>query len=327
MNGGVKPSGRHNQFNAEPDSIAMSQGGASAGHVDFMPIRFWAGAHCCVVTSKTPDVLTKHLFHVLKKRQGILMSSQTGGGHAIPGLRKAVLENLEISPPPIKEQVEIARILDTFAELATELEKEATLRRKQYNHYRDQLLNFDDISPWGGVIKPLEELAEIKRGTSITRKDVEEGGIPVIAGGRKPAYFHNASNRKGQTIFVAGSGAYAGYVTWWEQPIFVSDAFTVKPNAGILPKYCFYCLQAKQQMIHKMKKGVGVPHVYPRDVAQLPIHIPHPNDTEKSLSEQTRIVSILDKFHTLTNSLEVGLPREIELRQKQYEYYRDKLVD
>ncbi len=173
----------------------------------------------------------------------------------------------------------------------------------------------------------MEELAEIKRGTSITRKDVEEGGIPVIAGGRKPAYFHNASNRKGQTIVVAGSGAYAGYVTWWEQPIFVSDAFTVKPNAGILPKYCFYCLQAKQQMIHKMKKGVGVPHVYPRDVAQLPIHIPHPNDTEKSLSEQTRIVSILDKFHTLTNSLKVGLPREIELRQKQYEYYRNQLLN
>ena len=100
MTGGVKPSGRHNQFNAEPDSIAMSQGGASAGHVNFMPIRFWAGAHCCVVTSKTPDVLTKHLFHVLKKRQGILMSSQSGRGHAIPGLRKAVLENLEISHPP-----------------------------------------------------------------------------------------------------------------------------------------------------------------------------------------------------------------------------------
>ncbi len=99
MNGGVKPSGGHNQFNAEPDSIAMSQGGSSVGHVNFMPIRFWAGARCCVVTSKTPDVLTKHLFHVLKKRQDFLMSSQSGRGHAIPGLRKAVPENLEISPP------------------------------------------------------------------------------------------------------------------------------------------------------------------------------------------------------------------------------------
>ena len=89
MKGGIKPSGSHNQFNAEPDSIAISQGGLSA--------RSCAEAHCFVVTSKTPDVLTKHLFHVLKKRQGILMSSQTGGGHAIPGLRKAVLKNLEIS--------------------------------------------------------------------------------------------------------------------------------------------------------------------------------------------------------------------------------------
>ncbi len=227
---------------------------------------------------------------------------------------------------PIKSlaiQAEIVRILDTFTELTAEL----TARKKQYNHYRDQLLNFDDISPWGGVIKPLGEMAEIKRGTSITKKNVKDGVIPVIAGGRTPAYFHNLSNRKGQTIVIAGSGAYAGYVTWWEQPIFVSDAFTVKPFAGLMPKYCFYWLQGKQQMLHKMKKGVGVPHVYPRDVAQLPIQIPHPNDPEKSLSEQARIVSIIDKFDDLTNSISTGLPREIELRQKQYEYYRDQLLN
>jgi len=60
MNGGIKPSDRHNQFNAECDSIAISQGGASAGHVNFMPIRFWAGAHCFVAASKNPDVMTKH---------------------------------------------------------------------------------------------------------------------------------------------------------------------------------------------------------------------------------------------------------------------------
>lgn len=179
----------------------------------------------------------------------------------------------------------------------------------------------------GGVIKPLGEMAEIKRGTSITKKNVKDGVIPVIAGGRTPAYFHNLSNRNGQTIVIAGSGAYAGYVTWWEQPIFVSDAFTVKPFAGLMPKYCFYWLQGKQQMLHKMKKGVGVPHVYPRDVAQLPIQIPHPNDPEKSLSEQARIVSIIDKFDDLTNSISTGLPREIELRQKQYEYYRDQLLN
>jgi len=102
MNGGVKPSGGHNQVNPEPASIAMSQ-----GDVDVMSIRSWAGARYLVAASKTPDVLTRQLFHVLKKRQGILTASQSGRGHVIPGLRKAVLENLEISPP-LKEQAVIA---------------------------------------------------------------------------------------------------------------------------------------------------------------------------------------------------------------------------
>jgi len=78
--------------------------GQSAGGVDFMSIRSWAGAHCFVAASKTPDVLTRQLFHVLKKRQGILTASQSGRGHAIPGLRKAVLENLEIIPHPSRNR-------------------------------------------------------------------------------------------------------------------------------------------------------------------------------------------------------------------------------
>ena len=92
MNGGVKPSGGHNQCSPEPDSMAMSQGA-----VDVMSIRSWAEARCFAAASKTPDVLTRELFHVWKKRQGILAASQSGRGHAIQGIRKAVLENLEIS--------------------------------------------------------------------------------------------------------------------------------------------------------------------------------------------------------------------------------------
>ena len=146
----------------------------------------------------------------------------------------------------------------------------------------------------GAVETPLGEVAEIKRGTSITQKDVTPGEIPVIAGGRTPAYFHNASNRAGQTIVIAGSGAYAGFVSWWEQPIFVSDAFTVKPNNGLLPKYCFYWLQGMQQQLHELKSGGGVPHVYPRDVAPLLIPIPCPENPKKSLEIQAEIARILD---------------------------------
>lgn len=165
---------------------------------------------------------------------------------------------------------------------------------------------------------PLEKVAEIKRGTSITKKDVTPGKIPVIAGGRTPAYFHSVSNRTGQTIVIAGSGAYAGFVSWWDQPIFVSDAFTVKPYSGLLPKYCFYWLHGMQQQLHELKSGGGVPHVYPRDVAPLQIPIPCPDNPKKSLEIQAEIVRILDSFTELT--------AELTARKKQYNYYRDKLL-
>ena len=163
--------------------------------------------------------------------------------------------------------------------------------------------------------KPLGDVAEIKRGTSITKKDVTDGEIPVIAGGRTPAYFHNFSNREGQTIVIAGSGAYAGFVSWWEQPIFVSDAFTVKPYDGLLPKYCLHWLQGMQEQLHELKSGGGVPHVYPRDVAPLQIPIP-------PLKIQAEIVRILDTFTALT----AELTAELSDRKKQYNYYRDRLL-
>lgn len=169
---------------------------------------------------------------------------------------------------------------------------------------------------------PLENVAEIKRGTSITKKKVTLGDIPVIAGGRSPAYYHNESNRTGQTIVVAGSGAYAGFVSWWEQSIFVSDAFSVNPKAEVLPRYCFHWLKNLQKQLHELQSGGGVPHVYPRDFAPLRIPIPCPKDPEKSLAIQAEIVRILDCFTALT----AELTAELKARKKQFSHYRDHLL-
>lgn len=169
--------------------------------------------------------------------------------------------------------------------------------------------------------KTLGSIAELKRGTSITKKDVIDGTIPVVAGGRTPAYYHNTSNRDGQTIVIAGSGAYAGFVSWWEEPIFVSDAFTVKPHNILLPRYCYHFLMNMQQQLHDFKSGGGVPHVYPRDVSPILIPIPCPDNPEKSLAIQSEIVRILDKFTALT----AELTAELNMRKKQYNYYRDRL--
>jgi type I restriction enzyme, S subunit len=181
------------------------------------------------------------------------------------------------------------------------------------SNYLEKLLDGDDVA-W----VPLGEVAVLKRGTSITKKDVITGEIPVIAGGRTPAYYHNVSNRDGETIVIAGSGAYAGFISWRNKPIFVSDAFTVKTRAHISPKYCYHFLMAMQTQLHDLKSGGGIPHVYPKDVARIPIPIPCPHNPAKSLAIQSKIAGILDTFTALTT--------ELSARKKQYNYYRDKLL-
>ena len=164
--------------------------------------------------------------------------------------------------------------------------------------------------------KKLGEVCTFNRGRTITAKDAVEGEIPVIAGGQTPSYYHNESNRTGESITVAGSGAYAGFISYWDQPIFVSDAFTVDPSSLLIHKYLYHWLKRNQEKIFATQKGAGVPHVHGKDIANFLIPIP-------SLSEQQRIVDILDTF---TSSIE-NLKQQIALRRKQYEYYRDQLLD
>ena len=222
------------------------------------------------------------------------------------------LIKIEIPIPPLAVQERIVEILDKFTALEAELEA----RKKQYEYYRNRLLRFGKEVEW----KPLGEVAELKRGTSITQLTSTEGCYPVISGGRQPAYYVDQFNRTGETITVAGSGAYAGFLQYWNEPIFVGDAFSIKPDpALLLPRFVYFFLLKKQAQLHAMKVGGAVPHVYTKHVA--PILIPLP-----PLAIQQQIVDILDKFHTLVHSLTEGLPAEIALRRQQYEYYRNQLL-
>ena len=182
--------------------------------------------------------------------------------------------------------------------------------------YLERLLEGEAVE-W----KTLREVAEFKRGQTITQKTAQEGVYPVISGGQQPAYYIDQYNQTGQTITVAGSGAYAGFVMFWNEPIFVSDAFSIKANEEVLlPRYVFHFLLNKQSSIFNLKKGVGVPHVYAKDLAVFSIPIP-------PLRVQARIVEILDKFTQLEAELEKELAAELEARKKQYAYYRDQLLN
>ena len=163
--------------------------------------------------------------------------------------------------------------------------------------------------------KKLGEVCEFKRGNTITKKNAVEGDVPVIAGGQKPAYYHNISNREGITITVAGSGAYAGYVSYWNQPIFLSDAFSIETNSKLDKRYLYHWLLDNQYKIYELKKGSGVPHVYSNDLANFEIPIP-------SIEIQKKIVDILDNFTNYVTELQ----SELQSRAKQYTYYRDMLL-
>lgn len=164
--------------------------------------------------------------------------------------------------------------------------------------------------------KELGKVALLKRGKTITSKTTTEGPYPVISGGQKPAYFHGEFNREGETITVAGSGAYAGFVMYWDEPIFVSDAFSIEPLEGtLIPKFLYHYLLEKQEILFSLKKGSGVPHVYPKDVSKILIPIP-------PLEIQEKIVQILDKMTEYVTEL----TSELTSRKKQYSYYRDKLL-
>ena len=142
----------------------------------------------------------------------------------------------------------------------------------------------------------LNGVVEFKRGTSITKKDVKEGNIPVIAGGQQPAYYHNLTNREAGAITISSSGAYSGFVAYHNYPIFASDCFTVSSkNKEILDdKYLFHILKNKQIEIYEMQEGGGQPHIYPKHFDNWYIPLPPIEIQEQIVKEIEGYQKIID---------------------------------
>ncbi len=176
-----------------------------------------------------------------------------------------------------------------------------------------------ELCPDGVEYRKLKDVTEMQRGTSLTKKNATEGIYPVVSGGTEPAFYCDIYNRENETITVAGSGAGAGYVQYWNEPIFVCDAFSIKGKEDNLTKYIYYCLSNMQDKIFATKTGGGIPHVYISSIENFVIPLP-------PLPVQQEIVRILDNFTELTAELTAELAAELTARRKQYEYYRDLLL-
>ena len=337
----MTPLGYYHKSNVKSDTTFIISAGA-AGEIGHSYVDFWAADD--VYFFLTPDdIKSKFLYYFLLTQQNNILSQVRRA--SIPRLSKSVVEKLEI-PIPCQEnpkksleiQAEIVRILDAFTALTAELTAELTARKKQYNYYRDQLLTFEEGQvEW----KTFGEVATIQRGASPRpiAKYITNGetGVPWIKIGdtspnskfvdkttqkitsegakksrvlRKGAFILSNSMSYGRPYILNIDGAiHDGWAS-------ISD-FEEKLNSD----YLYHYLSSKNVQNYWEGKinSSSVSNLNSDIIKTLQIPIP-------PLPAQARIAAILDKFDTLTNSITEGLPREIELRKQQYEYYRNLLL-
>ncbi|EFO2518221.1 restriction endonuclease subunit S [Escherichia coli] len=321
----------------------------SLGNLFFVNVPFWTVDTIFYTEIDEAQIRPKYLYYFLTT-VGLGEMNQAGG---VPSQTQSVLNKLKIPIPcpdnPEKSlaiQSEIVRILDKFTALTAELTAELNMRKKQYNYYRDQLLSFKEGEvEW----KSLGEIAtKIYSGGTPDTKRIdywENGTIPWMSSGEvnlkniertekyiTEAGLNNSSAKlvpkNSVVIALAGQGKTRGKVAR------IRIALTTNQSLAALTfdekkfssDYVFHFLETQYESLRQISSGnSGRGGLNLQMISAYKIPIPCPDNPEKSLAIQSEIVRILDKFDTLTNSITEGLPREIELRQKQYEYYRDLL--
>ncbi|WP_250953711.1 restriction endonuclease subunit S [Escherichia coli] len=344
------PIGSINTFDFDGEYISWTTDGANAGTVFYRTGKFSITNVCGLITLKNKyPLIYKFLFYWLT----IEAKKHVYSGMGNPKLMSHQVENIPVPVPcpdnPEKSlaiQSEIVRILDKFTALTAELTAELNMRKKQYNYYRDQLLSFDEEQEkpvyleklLDGVKvewKTLEKVLKRTKGTKITAgqmKDLHKDNAPlkIFAGGKTVAFVdfkdipEKDINRE-PSIIVKSRGIIE--FEYYDKPFSHKNEMWSyhSNNDAISIKYIYYFLKINEGYFQKIGGKMQMPQIATPDTDKFEVPIPCPDNPEKSLAIQSEIVRILDKFDTLTNSITEGLPREIELRQKQYEYYRDLL--
>ena len=280
-------------------------------------------------------MLPEFLYYVLSSDSFFHYDMQYAKGSKMPrGSKEAVLQY--ITPvPPLPVQREIVRILDNFTELTAEL----TARKKQYAYYRDKLLTPRTDYRHGKIIDMLKQ--PITDGPHTT-PELMEDGIPFLSveavfdgkihfekrrGNITPEFDAECCKKykpQKHDIFMVKSGSTTGkvgYVDTDERFNIWSPLAAMRVNSENSSRYLFHLLQSKmvqQQVVAKASHG-SQPNLSMRALEQFDVAIP-------PLDIQLRLANVLDNFDAICTDLSSGLPAEIEARQKQYEYYRDKLL-
>lgn len=325
--------------------IALAGQGKTRGKVAITEIELCTNQSLCSIICGD-KINYKFLYHYLDSKYEELREISNGDGTR-GGLSLRILKPYTIPLPPLEIQIELVRILDEYSASVTalqqELEKELTARKKQYEYYRDLLLDF---GVHGGATseckwRTLGKIADLLSGFPFDSRQFSGAGIRLMRGmniKRGFLDFSESNNRywasdeglekyrlHNDDIVIAMDGSLVGksfgLVSEEQLPLLLVQRVTrirAKENAD--NRYIYYCItSAFPSYVDSQKTEGAVPHISLKDISNFKIPFP-------PIEEQRRIASILDRFDKLCNDISEGLPAEIEARQKQYEYYRDKML-
>lgn len=302
---------------SEGEIVCIPWGGNPV--VQYYSGKFVTGDNRIATSANTSVLSNKFLYYFMQNRISDIASFYRGSGIKHPDMAKVL--DLMIPVPPLEVQREIVRILDSFTLLTAELTEELTARKKQYEYYRDTLLTFDDSIK----VQTLGEVCNISAGgdapkEAMTKEMTDKFSVPIISNGIGENALYGYTNiakinTPAVTIAARGTIGYAEYRDYPYFPIIRLLSAIPKDTSVVNTKYLYYCLQGKE---YSVPMG-GIPQLTAPELKKVKIPVP-------ALSIQKRIVSVLDNFDAICSDPNIGLPAEIEARQKQYEFYRDKLL-
>ena len=336
INSGKEPLGYIDEWNTENDPIGITTRGAGVGSITWQEGRYFRGNLNYAVTIKDRTELdVRFLYHILLEFEQEIHALCTFTG--IPALNASNLKKLLIPIPPLETQQKIVKILDKFIELEATLEAELALRKRQYRYYRDFLLDFDNQIGGGWIAdgykgrlkdvvwKTLGEVFNIFAGGDVPKDafsevETEEFCIPILSNGigSKALYgWTNVAKINQPSLTISARGTI-GWASFQNKPFFpIVRLLVLTPKIELNLKYAYYFMKSIESN-YKVPES-GIPQLTKPMIKDISIPIP-------PLPEQEKIAAILDKFDTLTHSISEGLPHEIALRRKQYEYYREQLL-
>jgi type I restriction enzyme S subunit len=273
-----------------------------------------AGANChALIISRFKEKISDPRFYCqyfnFERGRAALKKIETGT--TMKHLNGGDMKRIFLPSPPIYEQCAIAEVLSDVDALLVKLENTVAKKRKFKQAAMQQLLTGKTrlsgfMGEWKN--KRLDNITRAQKGQLITINTLTPGSIPVIAGGKQPAYFHSSANRFGKTITISASGASAGYVAFHNSPIFASDCSTISESNSYCIEFLYYFLSLRQEEIYNLQTGGAQPHINPKDIAPMLIQIP------SDITEQSAIANILSDIDTELLKLEERLSKTKQLK-------------